>query len=526
MMKKLLAGFLSFTLACPAWAVSGAQAESITKYVKESKISSQSVSFKALYRQYRSQLSMDVQREFDLYLKTQPDVNLPKARVTKLQEGKNQVIQIEFVQGKDRATWRFTGKKNEVATLTLVHDGKKVERKLGKYEISHPVRFLASFGNEKPKTAKVRSVHLLTTEMVKSLPPLQKRKYVDRVRDLLVAAERAQTAFQAKKKKKSADFFWSTLAPDAYADGPSGDCIVAGWSGTYEGGSCKAPASAITSSCLRCNTDIYGAEAPCVGPATGKIALNATEQCNSLTEDKKYSVFQGVKSESELADKMSSLAGALTALREKCAAIEQSVASGVALSDQTNACTNLNARLSDLENANCAALEQLKDQFPELVCKEEPPPKEEEPPVADQPAPYPSPENPPAQDQGDCVNLPYSQNLLNCASSQVGVMKCSDGDRYFCNCSGNEECEYLNSNKPTGCLPKQTPHDELIGRVKEKKSESFIKPWMIALLGGGALLWMQHRQQQQMLEAYYQTPPAYPLGLPPISNPTFLPTTR
>lgn len=537
MMRKILVWTLSLSMALPSWALTPQQTQTVNDFLKHTGIAAGSVSWKSFYQKVESDLPYDMQREMRLFLKQHPDAKIPKAKVTKIKQGAVEVVQIQFETGADRAVLEIHNK-GVFATLRGVQGGKKFNVRLSKFELSNPARFMSALSGTIPWTEKVPTVRILTAAEMKKLGPAEKRKYVDRIRNMLAAAEKAQNTLGKGRKSASLDErFWGALVEAAWAAEPSGECIVAGWVGNYRAGSCEPPAQARSGDCTKCNSDIYGTSSPCVGPKSGKLPLNATEICNQNTEATKYAVFQGVKTSDEVQAKLSSLSGVLTGLREKCAQIETGVGAGTKLSDQADTCRNLNGRIAELEAVQCQILEGYPQQFPDLKCAPAEPEMPSPPPVADQPYEEPPPQNPPpprgASDE-NCANLPVTANALRCSASQVQQLSCDEAGelvtKYFCLCGPDEVGEKSNTLKDIGCS-RRTPAgtvrgDSPRGRDRPKKEESWFKPWMgVALAGAVGLFLWYYGTKQSMKQQYSLLQPGPTVTpVPVIPSPAPAPT--
>lgn len=539
MFRAFLTLVLSVSLALPAFALTPLQTKTVQDFLNTTGLSKKSVTWAEFYKTVERDLPLDVQREMQLFIKQHPKAKIPQPKISKLKQGNEDVVQLEFGTGKDKAFLVITGK-SEFATLKGQQGGKKFDRRVRLSDLRNPVRFITELsGTQRPWTEQVPSVQVLNAEQLKKLGAGQRQAYIDKFREMMAAAEKVQNAFGASSSSASLqDYLWKQIVEEAVAAAPSGECVVAGWVGQYRSGSCQPPAQARASGCAKCNSEIYGGSSPCISLENGKLPLNATEICNQRTESNKYAVFQGVKTQQDVDNKKQSLAGVLTGLREKCATIESGVAQGTKLSEQTATCSNLKTRLSELEAVQCGILEQQRENFPELRCRPAEPPAPVPPaPVVAEPA-VREPVNRPSS--GECLNLPTSQNQLRCQASQVRQIACNeDGEaveKFYCQCGANEQPEKQNTNLDVGCAPMSRDSsygEESRRRERPKKEESWFKPWMGIALAGAAGLALWYYGTKSTLENQYSlitpTPVATPVPAPytaPVTAPTPIDVSR
>jgi hypothetical protein len=353
------------------------------------------------------------------------------------------------------------------AVIQTETNGKKQNYNLTREDIEKDfVSWIEMATGITPVSKTTPSVTLLTPEQYSKLGAQDKRNYVDKVRNLLETAEKAQAHFSTGKqvgfRKGFFDFEHLFLSEHANAAGPSGECIVAGWLGSYKSGSCQPPPEARTSgSCTTCNPTIYG-EGVCAGPVSGKLAKFATGECNAKTESKKYQVFSGVKGPADISKKLESLSGKLTELRSQCMNVLAGVKTKTKLDDQEQTCTDLTTRISELEKVNCEILanHQDKNNFKELKCVQAP--KETDPSVTiekDEQAVPQTTEKPntPLAAADECVGLPTSQGSVLCGLGKIAALNCplngrTDPEvRYYCDCPPGTEGVLKNSRRAIEC---------------------------------------------------------------------------
>jgi hypothetical protein len=537
MCRALISWVLTVSIAFPVWALTPQQTKTVQDFLTTTGLSTRAVTWSEFYQKIERDLPMDVQREMQLFIKLNPSAKIPQPKVSKLKQGKDEVVQLEFTVGKEKSYLLISGK-SEFATIKGKQGGKKFDRRVRLSDLRNPVRFMTELsGQATPWTEVVPSVQILTMDQVKKLGPAQRRAYVDKLRDLLVSAEKVQSAFGNSSKSASLqDYLLQQLVEEAFAAVASGECIVAGWVGQYRNNSCEPPQQARSTGCAKCNSEIYGSSSPCISFANGKLPLNATEICNQRTESNKYAVFQGVKNQSELANKLQSLSGVLTGLREKCTSIEAGVVQGAKLLDQQQTCSHFKGRITELEAVQCQILEQQPNHFPDLRCR----PLAVISPPQEPPQPVGPSVNRPAS--GDCTNLPTSPTQLRCQASPVIEIACEeDGEqvaKYYCACGPGEEVEKQNSNLAVACHPLRKDSTGGIDSYRgerPKKEEPWFKPWMGIALAGAAGLALWYYGTKSTLEKQYSlitpTTVATPVPAPytppsPVTAPTPIDISR
>ena len=522
MKKALLTGILTATMAMPAHALTTEQVKTVNDFIKETGINSRSLSFRELLNKTSSKLPVDLERELRHFSELSPKAKIPVAKVSQIKEGKVDVVQIDFQTKNDHLVVQIRDH-GDYAFVTGTQDGKKFEQKIGKFELRNAGALFAALTGGESYTKKVPTIQVLTADQVKLLSVKDKQKYVDRFRELMAAAEKAQMEIM-KKPTKTSGFFWDLVANRAYAQQASGSCIVAGWVGEYQDNYCKPPREAnkidarTNQACVLCSPDIYGSgnDVPCLGAMNGHIASNATEICNKETESNRYAVFQGVQNAQQVSDRLRSLSGVLQTLREKCSEVDEGLNQGTKLYDQMDTCVKLRERVKDLESTQCAILLQNPTQFAGLRCNVEPY------------TPDPRPHNGarPVASSDECSGLPSSQRELSCSASQVQTIDCEDEGqaltKYYCECSDDQNGIKSNTVLNTGCEVKRPPVNVGSTTSKREKKERpwYSQPWVVPaaviVLVLGATAWGIHQQNQinAANSYYYATPVATPVPPP------------
>jgi hypothetical protein len=533
MLRTFLSWILTIAIAIPSWGLTDPQTKLVNGYLKDAGFGTSQISVKEFYRKFGRDFPVDAQREMEIFLKQYPNAKFPESKVAKLTEGSAEIVQITFTSGSDTVVLRINPASQQ-ARVTGTQRGQKYDLKISSFELQNPARLMAAISGVEPWTERYPTIQVLSPEEVKKLGEQDRKNYIDRLREVLAAAEKAQNAFNSGKKTSDLrDYLWELLSEPAWAGAPSGECIVAGWVGSYQNGTCVPPSQARAGGCTRCNSDIYGEGSECVGPASGKLPLNATEICNQKTESNKYAVFKGVKTAADVDAKKQSLSGVLTGLTEKCGQIESGVSQGTKLGDQADACANLKSRIGELNQVNCDILaqDQNKGNFPDLRCRATPPPSPEPPPVTDRPT---RPVNRPGS--GECVNLPLNRGELKCSAGELREMECEeDGQKqtkFYCECASGSVGEKKNTVLDVGCSARQTASTTTTPSksTKSKKEESWFKPWMgvaLAVAAGLGLMWLFMKGTKETMKSQYDllapTPTATPVP-PPVSPSAPLPT--
>ena len=524
MKRAVFIWFLAATIAFPAWALTPEQVKSVNTAIKETGISTHSVSFKEFLAKSAKSMPYELRRELENFSELSPKAQIPQATVTQIHEGKVEVIQLDFQVKNDHVTVQIRDH-GDYALISGTQDGKKFEQRVGKYEMRNAGEFFSALTGGESIVKKSPTMQVLSADQIKLLTVKEKQNYINRFRDMMAAMEKAQNQFS--KKADHAEFFWNLVADSAYAQQASGSCIVAGYIGEYRDNYCQPPTGASSlckgpqgsGPCVVCNPEIYGNGEAGVGTDAGHLPSNATEVCNTKTESNKYAIFSGVQTKEQVSARVQSLTGMLQSLNQKCDEVDAGVNAGTKLFDQSDTCKNLRARVSDLLGAQCEILRQNPAQFSNLRCQ------------VDVYQPDPRARNPgrPVASADDCVGLPSSQRELTCGASQVQIISCEeDGQvvkKYYCECADNENGVKPNTNLNTGCEAKKAVDDSITKRERKAKKE---KPWYsqswvipaVAIVGILGLTWWGIHQQNELNASYYNsitTPVATPV--PPPSSP-------
>lgn len=541
MLRIFTCWILTLSLSLPSAALTPVQTRGIQDFIRYTEITKKSVSWKKLSEQLASDLPLDVQREMKVYLKEFPTSQLPQATMTMLGSSENQTVQLEWNFKNEKVFLRFSGK-SDFAEIESIAGKQRTVRHVMASDIKDPVKFIAELSGQSPISLQIPSVQILNAEQIKSLGEKQKRDYIDSFREMLAAAEKVQAAsFKNKKVTQNFEILFNQLLEQVQAASPSGDCIVAGWVGQYRNNSCEAPANARAGGCAKCNIEIYGSDSPCLELSGGKLPINATEICNQKTESTKYSYFKGSKTEKDVQDKSQTLSGILTGLREKCTQIDAGVNKGEKLSDQSQACQNLNHRISDLESVQCQILEQDKGQFQDLKCHQKRQEQDFPAEVSETQAPGKAGAGGPAAggvvnrpaESNPCTGLPPAADALRCQSAQVKQVQCEENGeaqtRFYCECGAGQKDIKKGGPLSIGCEESRpTSSRDLPSERRAKKSESWFKPWMgVAAAGLAALLlyyWMAKQTMKSQYSQWYSTTTNTPVPVTLTGTPTPAPT--
>lgn len=549
MLRQFLIFILSLSLFSAqinlAWAIQNQNLNYIKNYYSELGIVNKEISYESFYKKNVNNFTTDLKKELEVFLKEYPKSKMPKFTMVTMGQATTERLRLE---SRDKEFYSYVDIYAQPGKFAVLHTERKLkggkiktfERSLSEMDLRDPLLVMRELTGIKSLSYMAPSIELLTKEEIKKLGEKQRREYIDKVRDLLLAAEKVQNSNHRKKEKKVSinEYYWGLFSEEAIAQEASGSCIVAGAAGEYKGNSCKAPQALINKdqSCIKCNPEIYGSDSPCLKLSGDKLPSDATERCNNQTETKKYQVFEGVKNSSDVNNRKNELAGVLTDLRQQCSEIIDGVGKGSKLSDQTATCENLNARVNELEAANCQLLKQQPNQFGGLSCHDHRDKNDRDD----------------KEDRTDkdgkserevvgssCGGLPKDYSELSCQSRQIRKLKCDDGktQAYYCECGVDEDPIFSNTEKPKGCSIKQKTTSRYEGRKssRSKSSSSFFTPGMqtalIMLLAGGAYLafnmYQQKQQYKSMMQYYTQPAVATPVPAPYTATPipTVVPTT-
>lgn len=393
-----------------------------------------------LFEQNKKDFPYEFRRELEFRMK-KFNPALPAPELDVVNEGKNKIVRIHFRHGKNNTTVQITNRHDVFAEVIGSWEGKSFRHKISADEIGDPLALLRKMtGKRRTITRAAPSVQLLKARDLALLGETEKKAYIDRVRDIMEAAEKAQNAFRSAGVP--AKTVWNPFFENAFAaGGPEGDCIIAGWGGKYRNGSCAYPDGETKdsggASCMQCNPAIY-AEA-CIPFNGKKVSITATADCNRATEKDKYKPFYGIKNQADFDAKMGDLKGTIDELQTKCAGIKTN--EPPKLKDQAPTCAAFEGRLTDLSNATCQLLEKDKTKFPDLQCVA----KEKIDDIPEEEAEEP-------QDLPDCGNQP---KRVNCGTGTKQTMQCKlksgkVDTREYCECAPGEE-RMNNTLYPTSC---------------------------------------------------------------------------
>lgn len=409
-----------------------------------------------LYQQHRAEFPQDFRREMDYRIKQLGAAGLAKPEVESVGKGKSQVLRMRFKDQRDSVTVQVSA--NGDMELIGNMKGQSQRRKISKAEVTDPMKLLEILTGEKRTITQVSpSIQLMSAKQLSLLTEEKRKAYIDWLRSTLATAEKAQQELAgAGVQTSGAPFWWFN---EAIAAGPSGPCIVAGWVGQYENGSCKYKDAVQSSggvSCIQCNSAIYSSG--CISlDSRGRAPSDATAQCNSQTARDKYFPFNGIKNQAEFDEKMRSLETNLVDLDVGC---RQTLNNKKAVKDQPPTCSALMSRVAELRAANCQLLEAQKGSnpnFANLTCVEPLPPEPQpEPPPADEEEPGETPgadgclkstssECKKARRDGDCGPGGTAEAIC-CQDAKGATIQ-----KYYCSCGPGTTPQYNNSVRPVRC---------------------------------------------------------------------------
>lgn len=384
-----------------------------------------------LFEQNKKDFPYEFRRELEYRMK-KFNPALPAPELDVVNEGKNRIVRVRFRQGKNTTTVQITNRHDVFAEVIGSWEGKSFRHKISADELGDPLNLLRKMtGKRRTITRAAPSVQLLKAKELALLGDAEKKAYIDRVREMMELAEKTQNSLKPIGPKTA----WHPFFPLAWAaESPSGDCIIAGWAGSYRNGSCSHPEGeskgADGAPCMQCNPAIYADH--CIPFNGKKISSTATAECNRATEKDKYKPFYDIKNQKDFDERMAGLRGTIDDLQTKCAGIKESAEKGTPpkLKDQPPTCGAFEGRLTELSKATCQLLEKDKAKFPELVCAAKE--KAEDPPVE---------EAEEAQALPDCGNQP---KRVNCGTGTKQTMQCKTkggktDTREYCECAPGEE---------------------------------------------------------------------------------------
>lgn len=404
----------------------------------------------AFYNLHREEIPYELRREMDYRLSLLKN-RVPSPEVDSFGSGSNEVVRFRFKEGKNSLTLQISAK-GEVEIFGT-ENGRSFRKKLNAKNYGDPLNLLKDVtGRRRTITRTQPSVQLLGPQHLAKLSEEKRRKYIDNLRETLALAEKVQNERFAHSNKTSAVPFW-WFVEEAHAAGPSGLCVVAGWGGQYERGSCKPlpeirnQAYSSDGKSITCNPTIYPEMS--IALKNGRAPLDATAQCNLKTEGMKYQALSKtqvgeVRTPEDLQRAKDALKETLDRFDQECGMVDPKKA----LKDQPPTCDALRTRIREIRNATCEEVAKDRIHFGDLSCAQNEQPDDPGVPPADPPA-----DGANGGFDPDCDKARTDQNCgpggeaipIDCTVRGQPVTK------YVCECTGNSQPVYSNTTRPTRC---------------------------------------------------------------------------